>query len=263
MFRLRLTCGLTVLLTLALLPISRTCGATDFDDVPEGFWASAAIHHIVDDLHIMEGCGGDFFCPFGLVTRADMAVWLERVHHYTDPNFTPPSPAPDFADVPVETCRAGWIWGLYDDGITIGCKQIPERQYCPRKIMSRAEMAVYLVRVIDGAEPDPENCTGIFNDVPCGHDWPRGATIEKLYELHVTGGCSDNPLKYCPYGGVTRAQMALFLTRVMCNLYCKDKDHSETCWGLNCEGPNAPQTDWEVPVVTMDSSDDGHELVEQ
>ena len=35
--------------------------------------------------------------------------------------------------------------------------------------------------------------------------------ITKLYNNHVTSGCGSNPLRYCPFSPVTRAQMAVFL----------------------------------------------------
>jgi len=35
--------------------------------------------------------------------------------------------------------------------------------------------------------------------------------IEQLYQDGVTGGCSANPLLYCPDGLVNRGQMAAFL----------------------------------------------------
>lgn len=53
--------------------------------------------------------------------------------------------------------------------------------------------------------------TAIFGDVPVGH-WAK-SYIEKLYLNGVTGGCSSNPLLYCPTTSVTRDQMAVFLLK--------------------------------------------------
>ena len=36
-----------------------------------------------------------------------------------------------------------------------------------------------------------------------------------IYDAEITGGCSQNPLMYCPAGNVTREQMAVFITRVL------------------------------------------------
>ncbi len=51
----------------------------------------------------------------------------------------------------------------------------------------------------------------IFTDVPIGY-WAKDS-IERLYFAGVTGGCSTNPLMYCPATTVTRDQMAVFLLR--------------------------------------------------
>ena len=50
-----------------------------------------------------------------------------------------------------------------------------------------------------------------FADVPPYH-W-AWENIERLYSSSITGGCYTNPLRYCPYNTVTRAQMAVFLLR--------------------------------------------------
>ena len=50
-----------------------------------------------------------------------------------------------------------------------------------------------------------------FDDVPpTAFAW---AQIESIYSAGITGGCSTNPLKYCPSNSVTRSQMAIFLLR--------------------------------------------------
>ncbi len=51
----------------------------------------------------------------------------------------------------------------------------------------------------------------IFTDVPSSH-W-AWQYIERLYKAGVTGGCSTNPLNYCPNAFVNRAQMAIFILR--------------------------------------------------
>ena len=82
--------------------------------------------------------------------------------------------------------------------------------YCPSNLVTRAEMASFLVRAIDGA--DATNCLGnVFNDVSPGA--PHCANIERLKELNVTQGCGSG--NYCPDNNVTRTEMASFLVRAM------------------------------------------------
>ncbi len=52
---------------------------------------------------------------------------------------------------------------------------------------------------------------GSFSDVLKIH-W-AWKYIEAIYSAGITGGCSTNPLMYCPGASVTRAQMAVFLGR--------------------------------------------------
>ena len=53
--------------------------------------------------------------------------------------------------------------------------------------------------------------TPTFNDVSI--DYWAWQFIERLYNAGVTGGCSTNPMMYCPTVTVTRDQMAIFLLR--------------------------------------------------
>ena len=55
--------------------------------------------------------------------------------------------------------------------------------------------------------------TSVFADVPVpGKEWME-PWIEQLYAEDVTGGCGQNPLRYCPENPVTRGQIAAFLLR--------------------------------------------------
>jgi hypothetical protein len=104
-----------------------------------------------------------------------------------------------------------WIEALYAAGITGGCSTSP-LLFCPDSAVTRAQMAVFLVRGIHGAGFVPPPATGtIFADVPAGH--PLASWIEQLYHDGITGGCGTSPLRYCPDGNVSRAQMAVFLLR--------------------------------------------------
>ncbi|MCY4069632.1 MAG: S41 family peptidase [Acidimicrobiaceae bacterium] len=81
---------------------------------------------------------------------------------------------------------------------------------CPGEPIPRWLMAVWLVRVLDGADPEPLR-ESRFADVGAGRWW--AAHADRLAELGVTSGCRADPLQFCPDDPVTRAQMASFLTR--------------------------------------------------
>ena len=137
-----------------------------------------------------------------------MAVFLGRGIHGSE--FTPPDATGIFVDVDLNHWAADWIEQAYDDGVTKGCGTDPLR-YCPTVNVSRAQMAVFLLRAKHGDSYTPPEATGIFDDVDLGHwaaDW-----IEQLYDEGITVGCGTDPLRYCPNASVTRAQMAVFLMR--------------------------------------------------
>ena len=94
--------------------------------------------------------------------------------------------------------------GLFD-GTECG-----EDMFCPGDEMKRWTMAVWLVRVLDEAEPAAATESS-FADVDVGNRWL--AHIERLAELEITQGCLVDPLRFCPDRSVNRAEMATFLER--------------------------------------------------
>ncbi len=115
-----------------------------------------------------------------------------------------------FADVPPSAYYFDAVNLLYGKGITSGCNAVPF-DYCPTEEVTRAEMAIFLVRAVYGGDNFTYSPTPYFADVPVGafgFQW-----IQKLYELGITNGCSAQPLDYCPNDGVTRDDMAIFLVR--------------------------------------------------
>lgn len=115
-----------------------------FDDVPVNHWAADWIEQLYND-EITGGCGTNpmRYCPDSPVTRAQMAVFFLRAEHVS--GYTPPSATGIFADVPANYWAADWIEQLYNEGITSGCSDSP-MLYCPGSSVTRAQMAVFLVR---------------------------------------------------------------------------------------------------------------------
>ena len=84
--------------------------------------------------------------------------------------------------------------------------------FCPASPMQRWVIAVWLVRILDNHEPEP-NPTIRFADVDPTKWW--APHIERLAALGLTDGCNTNPPRYCPHNHATRGQMATFLTRAL------------------------------------------------
>ena len=98
---------------------------------------------------------------------------------------------------------------LAERGILDGT-ECGEGLMCPDEVMERWVMAVWLVRVLDGSDPEGVFSTR-FVDIDAGVWWMP--FVERLAELGVTKGCAVEPARFCPEQSVTRAQMATFLTR--------------------------------------------------
>ena len=81
--------------------------------------------------------------------------------------------------------------------------------FCPHQPLPRWQMAVWLVRALEDAEPQ----AGVsrFADVE-GDVWWMPYT-KRLADLEITVGCRSEPLRYCPQQVVNRGQMASFLAR--------------------------------------------------
>jgi len=181
-----------------------------FVDVPTTYWAAGWVERLYD-AGITGGCNLNppSYCPEQSVTRAQIAVLLGRASHGAGYE-PPPASGSLFADVSAFYWAGSWIEQFYWDGLTTGCSSMPLR-YCPEANVTRAEMAVFLVRATHGSAYVPPSATGIFSDVPTNY-W-AAAWIEQLYQDGVTGGCALTPLRYCPESSTTRAQTAVLLGR--------------------------------------------------
>jgi len=95
---------------------------------------------------ITSGCGAGIYCPESTVTRAQMAIFLLRGRYGS--SYTPPAigSGSGFSDVPVGSFADAWIEQLAAEGITSGCTATT---YCPGGSVTRAEMAVFLVRTFN------------------------------------------------------------------------------------------------------------------
>jgi len=189
-----------------------------FSDVPYGYWAEGYITAIYN-VGITTGCAQDDpntpenerrYCPEDYVTRSQMAAFIIRAKEGEPAQDYCGSGSP-FSDVDANHWACKYIKRLYELGITTGCAQNPLR-YCPDTLVSRDQMATFIVRAKEG-EPSATYCsTGSpFSDVDA-NNWAC-KYIKRLYELGITTGCAQNPLRYCPNDIVTRAQMAAFLAR--------------------------------------------------
>jgi hypothetical protein len=172
-------------------------GGVFFDDDATGY--EYAIERIAA-AGVTTGCNppfGDAFCPSRSVTRAEMASFLARALALPATEMSP------FGDDDGSIHEPD-IARLAAAGVTQGCG--PGR-FCPAAAVTRGEMAAFLVRA--GSLPAVES-TDTFTDID-GH--PFAAEIAALAAAGITQGCGEG--RFCPHAAVTRAEMAVFLTRLL------------------------------------------------
>ena len=112
-----------------------------------------------------------------------------------------------YSDVSPTAYYAVPVAALAEQGIFDGTECA--EGFCPGDPIDRKTMAVWVVRVLDGEDPAPPS-QARFDDVDI--DSFYAPFIERMFDLGVTQGCGDGS-GFCPDRNVTRAEMAVFLSR--------------------------------------------------
>jgi S-layer homology domain len=112
----------------------------------------------------------------------------------------------DFNDVPGGSLFHDDVEKVFRAGITAGCGN---GNFCVSAAVTRAQMAVFLLKAEHGSSYVPPPCAGIFADVACPS--PFADWIEQLSAEGITAGCGGG--NYCPVNPVRRDQMAVFLLK--------------------------------------------------
>ncbi len=116
---------------------------TAFPDVPADNPFARWIEELVRE-GITAGCGGGLYCPNNPVTRQQMAVFLLKTKYGAA--YVPPNGIGLFGDVsPCPAVVCNFIEDLYNQQVTGGCQATP-LLYCPTNPVTRAQMAVFLVK---------------------------------------------------------------------------------------------------------------------
>ena len=177
----------------------------DFLDVlPSNAFHDAVESAVRNGLAV--GCGGGSFCPDATLARKQISVLLLRAEH--GPGWLPPPCAGIFGDVACPGPFADWIETLANEEITGGCGG---GDFCPDAAVTRAQMAVFLLKTSHGPSFMPAACSGRFDDVACPGlftDW-----IEEESREGITAGCLASPPHFCPTRPVSRGQSAALLAR--------------------------------------------------
>ena len=104
----------------------------------------------------------------------------------------------------------GAIEAIAAEGITLGCNPPAKTRYCPDDLVTRGQMAIFLVRTFDygnngGGDLFVDDNGAVYEDA-----------ADRLKTALVTQGCNPPANdRYCGDDFVTRAQMAGFLVRAL------------------------------------------------
>ena len=177
----------------------------NFLDVPESQPFNLYVNTLVRN-EITVGVGGGNYGVAQNTLRQQMAVFLLKAK-YGICYVPPPCTVQVFPDVPCSSNFAPWINELVAQGITGGCGG---GLYCPTNPVNRQQMAVFLLKTLEGSGYTPPACTvATFTDVPCGHQF--ATWIYELVDRNITAGCGGG--LYCPLTNANRGQMATFVTK--------------------------------------------------
>ena len=169
-----------------------TTGTASFDDTGASIFG-AEIEWLLAS-GITGGCTKEKFCPTTQVRREQTAAFLARAM------ALPSSPTDFFAD-DADSIHEAAINRLAAAALTGGCAR---DRFCPRSLMTRAQMASFLARALRL----PNTAHDYFTD---DEGTIHENAINRLAAAGIVGGCSAG--HYCPGSAVTREQMAAFLYR--------------------------------------------------
>lgn len=159
------------------------------------------------------------YCPQRPLTRAELAIFSLRARSWPSPptlNIQAISALEICVDLPdEEKWMEPWLKQVVFEGI-VPITLSSHQPYQFRQSVTRAELAVWLLKAKHGSEYLPPASTGVFSDVPADlkpeEKW-MAPWIEQMYQQGITGGCAQTPLRYCSQRQVTRAEAAVFLLR--------------------------------------------------
>ena len=185
--------------------------APTFIDVPFDHWANEYIEILYQQGYVA-GCSTTplLYCPEATMTRAESAVFVERGIWSAD--YLPPQPtAQVFSDVALGEWFANWTDGLWVDGFTAGCGTNP-LVFCPLQENTRAEGAVFFLRMMNGANYVPPSASGIFVDVDLAK-W-YAPWLEAAYNAGLLPACETDPgLRICAEDALDRALGAYMMVQ--------------------------------------------------
>ena len=113
-----------------------------------------------------------------------------------------------FLDVDDASLFQSYIYAAAGAGVMPGCDPAGFL-FCPSALVTRADMAGFILRAVHGADFVPAPYAGAFDDVQAG-DY-NADYIQSFFDEGYTAGCGNGD--YCPDATHTRGQAAVFILK--------------------------------------------------
>ena len=156
-----------------------------FPDVPSDVPAPHPFYAFIENLFhngVTGGCAAATTARAIAVTRAQMAVFLLKAKFGAGHTFLRPAPARCLTTSrapAVSSIRGSRSWPIWGSRAVAAAAL-----YCPGNTVTRGQMAVFLLKALEGSAYDPPDCAGVFGDVTCTPGTGFSDWIEELYARH-------------------------------------------------------------------------------
>lgn len=208
--------SLLLVCALLIMVLSGMTAAAQFTDT-ESHWAKAAVDRW-SGYEILKGYDDGTFRPNGNITRAEMAVVLDRLFCYQTRDTAV------FADVEDGSWYADAVYHLSAAGIMKG----DGVNAYPHSNITREEAAVMVARAFSFVE---SGAALSYSDTDQISDWAIGY-IRTMSEKGYMQGSDD---KFRPKGNLTRAEAVTILDNIVGAIYRTSDTPYSGVWSADCD----------------------------
>jgi hypothetical protein len=191
--------------------LNQVSAFVDVDKNTDPLWRSI---HAMYNFEVTNGCQAGIalalkFCGADAVSREELAMFFVRAQDGPGAPLPADCLTAPFDDVGTGNPFCRFVQAIEQRGITAGCGG---NNYCPKNPVRRGELAVLVLRALDGAGASPAPCaTKPFGDVETSD--PRCPFIQEIKERGISAGCGGG--NYCPDQPLRRQELSLLFQKAL------------------------------------------------
>lgn len=193
-----LALGLSLVLSVSLLPIGAVAAAGPFQDISADHWASSAVNQLYQ-AGIMQGTGETTFGPAGVFTRAMFVTMLGRLEQVA------PKPHGDsrFSDVPTDSWYAPYVAWASQAGLVNGTSTAA---FSPQAPITREQYCTILARYLQSKGKNLHHDSSVsFGDQGRVSAY-AAQSVQDMVSLGLCNLYENN--RVWPKNGMTRVEIA-------------------------------------------------------